>query len=211
MRQQKGRSFGRRFASVALAVAATALLASCSAGQLARTSTELPAVNGDLGGTGTLLVNNAALAYPEGGEDYWADGSDVPLHMSIANRGDRDDALRSVTSSVTDDVAIEGDTAIDAHKALTVGGGTPEVSGEPAAEVGSGEFGVASVTLRGIEQDLFPGQVVYVTLTFEKSGTVKLRVPIEAPDEPRADESHAESQEAHGGTGESHGGSGSGH
>jgi len=197
MRQQKGRSFGRRFASMALGVAATALLAGCSAGQLAQTSTELPAVNGDLGSTGTVVVNNAVMAYPEGGEDYWADGSDVPLHMSIANRGERDDALRSVTSSVTDDVAVEGDTVIDAHKALTVGGGTAEVSGEPGAEVGSGEVGVATVTLRGIKQDLFPGQVVYVTLTFEKAGTVKLRVPIEATEEPRTDE-------AHGGSGSEH-------
>lgn len=197
MRQQNGRSFGRRLAVATLGVAAGALLAGCSAGQITQTDTQLAAVNGGGATAGPLSVNNAAFAYPEDDQRVWVAGSDVPLTMTIANNGEAKDELVSVSSPISRDVAIEGDTSIPAHKALTVDGETAEAPNPPGGEIAAGEVGVASVTLQNINRDLFPGQVVTVTLTFADGGAVDLRVPIESPDEPRTAEPHSESESAH--------------
>ncbi len=197
MRQQNGRSFGRRLAAATLGVAAGALLAGCSAGQITQTDTQLAAVNGGGATAGPLSVNNAAFAYPEDDQRVWVAGSDVPLTMTIANNGEAKDELVGVSSSLSRDVAIEGDTTIRAHKALTVDGETAEVANPPGGEIAAGEVGTASVTFQNITRDLFPGQVVTVTLTFADAGAVDLRVPIESPDEPRTAEPHSESESAH--------------
>lgn len=197
MRQQNGRSFGRRLAAVTAGIAAGALLASCSTGQITQTDTQLAAVNGDGAAVGQLRVSNVVLAYPEDDQRVWVKGSDVPLTMSIVNNGESDEELSSVSSPISRDVALEGDTTIKAHKALTVDGGTAKAPNPPGGEIEAGEVGTATVTLRNINQDLFPGQVATVTLTFADAGTVDLRVPIEAPDEPRTAEPHDESDSAH--------------
>ncbi|MPY79468.1 MAG: copper chaperone PCu(A)C [Actinophytocola sp.] len=186
MRQQNGRSFGRRLAAASLGVV-VAFLASCSSGQITQTATHLAAVNGDGAAVGKLQVSNATLAYPEEGQRFWAEGSDVPVIMTITNNGEKPDTLRSVSTGVASEVVVEGDTIIGAQKALTVGDSTKEVS-EAGTETEAGEVGTATITLEGLSQDLFPGQVVTVTLTFANAGSVDLRVPIEAPDEPRTAE-----------------------
>ncbi|GAA5118768.1 copper chaperone PCu(A)C [Haloechinothrix salitolerans] len=197
MRQQNGRSFGRRLAVATLGVAAGALLAGCSAGQITQTDTQLAAVNGGGATAGQLSVNNAAFAYPEDDQRVWLEGSDVPLTMTIVNNGESSDELSSISTPISRDVVIDGDTTIRAHKALTIDGGTAEAPNPPGGEIAAGEVGTATATLRNINRDLFPGQVVTVTLTFADAGTVDLRVPIESPDEPRTAEPHSESDSAH--------------
>ncbi|MPY99666.1 MAG: copper chaperone PCu(A)C [Actinophytocola sp.] len=197
MRQQNGRSFGRRLAVATLGVAASALLAGCSAGQLTQTDSHLAAVNGGATTAAQLSVSNAAFAYPEDDQRVWVAGSDVPLTMTIANNGEANDELVGVSSSLSRDIAVQGDTTIRAHKALTVDGETAEVANPPGGEIEAGEVGTARVTLRNITRDLFPGQVVTLTLTFADAGAVDLRVPIETPDEPRTAEPHSESESGH--------------
>lgn len=197
MRQQNGRSFGRRLAVATLGLAASALLAGCSAGQITQTDSQLAAVNGGGATTEQLSVRNAALAYPEDDQRVWVAGSDVPLTMTIANNGESNDELVGVSSSLSRDITIEGDTVIRAHKALTVDGQTAEVANPPGGEIEAGEVGTASITLENITRDLFPGQVVTVTLTFADAGAVDLRVPMETPDEPRTAEPHSGSESAH--------------
>lgn len=186
-------SSGRRRASVrfvAVAFAATAAVgavAGCSAGQITQTDTQLAAVNGEAGELGALRVSNAALAYPEGG--HWAIGADVPLSMSIANNGAAVDELQQISGpEVSDDITLDGHRVIPSQRALTVGGQAPPNAGEEDAATDSGEVGTATVVLTKIKKNLYPGMVVELTLTFRESGTVNLRVPIAAPDEPRVNE-----------------------
>lgn len=176
----------RRIMSITLAAAAALVVAGCSAGQITQTDTQLAAVNGEQGAVGPMRISNAALAYPtEGG--FWAEGSDVPLSMSIANNGGADDEVQLVSTAQAAEVQIKGDKAVAALRALTVGGAPAESFGEEQAAADSGEVGNATMVLKDIKQNLFPGQVVFLTVTFRDAGTVKLRVPIAAPTEPRAD------------------------
>lgn len=186
-------SSGRRgvklsFATVALA-AALAGTAGCGAGHITQTDTQLPAVNGDIAEAGAVRVNNAVLAYPEPG--YWAEGSDVPLRMAIANTAPRGDELEQVSSPVSASVKVEGDTVIPSQRALYVGMEAPKPAGEADAAADAGDVGTATVTLEKINKNLFPGMVVEVTLTFREAGPVKLRVPIAAPDGARTEEAAA--------------------
>lgn len=195
--QQTRRMFGRRrplgmVASSVLAVGVAAAVAGCSAGQITQTDAHLAAVNGDQGSVGPLRISDAKLAFPEDDARHWSAGSDVPLSMSIANNGSNGDRLESITSPVSDDISIEGDKVVAARKALTVGGREAVSLGEEDAETGAGELGNATVVLRSIKQDLFPGQIVTMTVTFRDAGQVEMRVPIAAPTYARTAEAPAE-------------------
>lgn len=178
-----------RFAALALVASVAAVgAAGCSAGQITQTDTHLAAVNGESAEVGALQVSNAALAYPEGG--HWAKNSDVPLSMSIANNGGAVDELLQISGPISDDITVKGDKVIPAQRALTIGGQPAASTGEAAAASDSGDVGKAVVTLTKIKENLFPGMVVQLTLTFREAGTVELRVPIEAPEHARTDEPH---------------------
>lgn len=194
MQRRERFSGSGRIAGVMLAAVAAVALAGCSAGQITQTDTQLAAVNGEQGAVGQLQISNATLAYPEGETRYWAKGSDVPLSMSIANNGPADDRLELVSSPLSEEITISGDKVLTARRALTVGGAPAESFGEADAESNSGEVGNAKIVLTGIKQDLFPGQVVRITLNFRDAGSVQLRVPIAVPTEPRADQPENEHQ-----------------
>lgn len=195
--QQKRRMFGRlrasaRIASTVLAAGAALALAGCSAGQITQTGAQMAAVNGEQASAGQLQISDAKLAFPEGDARHWSTGSDVPLSMSIANNSGKDDVLQSVTTSLSDDVQIKGDKVVTALKALSVGGAPAKTEGEADAATGSGEFGNATIVLGSIKRDVFPGQVVMVTLTFRDAGSVELRMPIAAPEHGRPEQPHEE-------------------
>lgn len=181
----------KRVTVAALALVASAVaVTGCSAGQITQTATQIAAVNGESAEAGPLRISNATLAYPEGG--YWAAGSDVPLTMSISNNGGKDDVLQLVSTTASKEPTIEGDKVVVSRRTLTVGELTPVPStGEPDAAADDGDVGKASIVLTGITTNLYPGMVVRLTLTFRDAGTVKLRVPIAAPDHPRAEEPEA--------------------
>lgn len=168
-----------RTVSVVLAGGAAVLLAGCGAGQITQTGDMPPAVDGAEAQLGALHISDAQLRFPEHGRRVYRAGADVPLSMSIANDGTRDDRIESATSPAGD-VSIEGDRVITAGRALTVGGPVVREPGEDAA-TDSGEVGHADMTLTHLAHELHPGQVVTVTLTFRESGSVALPVPIAAP------------------------------
>ena len=178
------------FATLALAAVVTGT-AGCGAGQIPPTDTQLAAVNGDQAQVGALHVNNAALAYPEDG--YWATGSDVPLKMAIANNGATADELEQISTTDAASVDVKGDSVIPSQRALYVGMEPPKPAGEEDAGSDAGDVGTATVTLKGLKKNLYPGMVVEMTLMFRESGALKLRVPIEAPEKVRTEEA-AESE-----------------
>nr|WP_208407272.1 hypothetical protein [Amycolatopsis granulosa] len=203
---QKRRVFG---ASV-VAVGAALALAGCGAGQIAQTSTMLPAVNGALGQAGKLAVRDAALVSRNDCEQAYASGSSAPLTLVIANDGAADDDLVSVSSPNAANATIAGQKTVVAGSKLLVGPATEgeslvqpgtgsatptsptsptspaaQASGSPSPTAGpTGQpprIGHAEVVLQNLKSVVWPGQLVPVTFTFRNSGSVTLQLPIQAP------------------------------
>jgi copper(I)-binding protein len=102
--------------AVAIGVSALLGIVGCSAGQVAQTAEMEPAVNGNMGQVGNLMLRDVMVAYPEDGEAY-AVGEDAPLLLTIANVGGEDDELVGVTSpagavELTGNAKIPGRTAL---------------------------------------------------------------------------------------------------
>ena len=104
--------------AVAIGVSALLGIVGCSAGQVAQTAEMEPAVNGNMGQVGNLMLRDVMVAYPENGEAY-AVGEDAPLLLTIANVGGDDDELVGVTSPAGT-VEITGNAKIPGHTALQV-------------------------------------------------------------------------------------------
>jgi copper(I)-binding protein len=104
--------------AVAIGVSALLGIVGCSAGQVAQTAEMEPAVNGNTGQVGDLLLRDVMVAFPENGDAYAA-GEDAPLLLTIANVGSADDELVGVTSPAGT-VEIVGNPKIPGQSALQV-------------------------------------------------------------------------------------------
>lgn len=104
----------------ALAIGVSALLGTvgCSAGQVAQTAEMPPAVNGNMGQTGKIMLRDVQVAFPDNGEAY-TEGDDAPLLLTIANTGEDGDELVRVTSPAGQ-VQIIGNASLPANSALDV-------------------------------------------------------------------------------------------
>lgn len=104
----------------AVAIGASALLGivGCSAGQVAQTAEMPPAVNGNSGHAGDIMLRNVLVAFPENGEPYKS-GEDAPLLLSIVNTGTEDEELVGATSPVGD-IEMIGNPTIPAGTALQI-------------------------------------------------------------------------------------------
>ena len=104
--------------AVAIGVSALLGIVGCGAGQVAQTAEMEPAVNGNTGQVGKLVLRDVMVAFPENGEPY-AVGEDAPLVLTIVNTGADDDELVRVTSPAGQ-VEITGNPKIPGHSALQV-------------------------------------------------------------------------------------------
>jgi copper(I)-binding protein len=123
-RAQHNSTASRRLVvTTALALGLGLAAAGCGAGQITQTDTQVAAVNGASGSVGAIAVRDAQLAFPTGTDKYYPAGSDVPLVVTITNRGDLgDDKLVSVTSDAASGAAqITGDPSLPAGHALQAG------------------------------------------------------------------------------------------
>jgi copper(I)-binding protein len=104
----------------AVAIGASALLGivGCSAGQVAQTAEMPPAVNGNSGHAGDIMLRNVLVAFPENGEPYKS-GDDAPLLLSIVNTGTEDEELVGASSPVGD-IEMIGNPTIPAGTALQI-------------------------------------------------------------------------------------------
>lgn len=199
MGQVKSRMFGPgRIGRAVLALGAAVVLAGCSAGQITQTSSQLPAVNGDVAAAADLRVSNAAMSFPKDAKiAAYPKGADVALVMSIANDGDKDDVLQSVSSPQASSVSITGDKNVPAHSRLSVGQPFGSAPASVQAAEDEEETGSVKIVLKGIKAELRPGMTVEVTLKFRDAGPVVLRLPMEAPERPRTAEKKHEGEGAH--------------
>ncbi len=151
---------------------ALALLAAagCGAGRVAQTNVEYPVSDGVRADLGPLQIRDAYVETPSGVS--FAPGGVAALYMSVSNTGSDDDTLTSVSSDAADSVGLVGPT--------TAPGGSTSVVVPAGALVSFGPEGL-HLELLGLHGQLFPGQSVPVTLSFDRAGITTLDVPVDTP------------------------------
>lgn len=160
----------RLFAASAGLAACGLILTGCSAGQISQTADQQAAVNGNSANVQNMVLRNVHLQTAQTG-DFLQPGKVVPLVFVAANNSpDVDDKLVGITSDVGT-VALTGDGAIPAGRALVVAakGG--------AEAMGSAKPQTAEVTLN---QPITNGLAYNFTFNFEKAGKTTVAVPISA-------------------------------
>lgn len=163
----------------ACGLATAVVLSGCSAGQVAQTATQEPAVNGTSGYAGEITLRNIHLRADQT-SDYIQPGRDVELIFTAANNSpDINDKLVSITSDVGN-VTLTGDTALPATGVLIVG--TPDGQPTPLENVEVADSAEAEVAL---SKPITNGLTYDFTFTFEKAGETTVNVPISAGDAPR--------------------------
>ncbi|MDZ4236055.1 MAG: hypothetical protein U1C73_20380 [Dietzia sp.] len=180
--ERRARAHGRSApALVACGVAATVLLSACSAGQVAQTATQEPAINGVSALLGPIALRNIHL-YAVQTTDYVQEGQDVELVFVAANASpDVADELVSITSDVGT-VTLSGDTAVPVSGALKVGAPDGQLAAlEDVEPVDSAQATVA------LSEPITNGLTYDFTFTFEKAGETTVGVPISAGEAPRRD------------------------
>ncbi|MCW2614014.1 MAG: hypothetical protein JWN08_1008 [Frankiales bacterium] len=157
-------SHPRRLAPLRLGAAGLLALAltGCGAGleaQTYQTRTVADATNANLG---TLSVRNLAVRPPAGGRVHEA-GSDARGSFTVANTGTEPDVLLEITSPAASEVVL-------------LSGGAPKELDVPARGTTGSE---GSFILRGLTSDVGTGEVVTVTMRFERAGTLEAIVPVQ--------------------------------
>jgi copper(I)-binding protein len=168
-------------AVAACALAASAALAGCSAGQISQTATQQAAVNGTAATVWPITLRNVHLRAPQT-SDYVQPGSDVELLFVATNESpDTPDKLVSITSDYGT-VSLAGDTTLPPTGALVVGEPDGQIAPleqtEPAATP-KATVALSKPVTNGITYDF--------TFTFEKAGSTTVAVPISAGESPRRD------------------------
>jgi len=198
--QQKHRVRGisrvGRAGVAALGIGAVLGMTGCSAGQVAQTAQELPAINGAVAHTGKIVINDATLAYPQTTQGVYAKGSDIELALTIVNNAASDDELVDVSSDTASEVLIEGSTTIPARGELVVGtpGGSAashDSNSEPQSQDGdassakntsdAAEDGTTRIALQDTTRPVRSGQMMPVTFTFADAGSVTTQLPVSNP------------------------------
>ena len=163
-----------------LAVVVT--LAGCSAGQVAQTSMQQPAVNGTGATVGNIDLRNVHLRTLQTA-DYVQPGADVELLFVAANGSEVDgDRLVSITSDAGT-VSVVGDTKVPPGGTLVVG--TPDLQPSPLDATEAADTAEAAVALT---KPISNGLTYGFTFKFEKAGETTVEVPIAAGEAPRRED-----------------------
>ncbi len=151
----------------AAAIAVTAALAGCGAGQRAQTANEYSVVDGATANLGPLGIRDAGITSPPTAVGYAA-GSSVTLSMTVANSGEGADTLVSVSTPSAASAKVLGPASAPA---LTVPANGAIVVGATG--------GTARITLTGLKYRLVPGQLVSVTMNFKVAGQITVPLPVQ--------------------------------
>jgi len=163
----------------ACGLAAAFALSGCSAGQVAQTATQEPAVNGTLATVGEIALRNIHLRATQS-TDYVQPGRDVELLFVAANNSpDVNDKLLSVSSDVGT-VSLSGDTTVPANGVLLVGEPDGQIAPLEAAEKASAVQAKIALT-----KPISNGLTYNFTFDFDKAGETTVAVPISAGEQPR--------------------------
>jgi copper(I)-binding protein len=198
--------------------AAVPLATACSAGQVAATAMDVPAVEGAMANRGGLALLDLRIATPPAGS-YRA-GDDAALYGAIATDDATSDTLVSVHGDVAANVSLvhvvgggsaspsASSSAAPAASASSSPSPSPSPSAAPPGSAGpvlenlnlalsgnqlvtfkqGGDF----LQLDGLTHTLIAGTTVSLTFSFAQAGDITLAVPVATPDtpEPRPSPSH---------------------
>ncbi len=146
------------------------VLTGCGAGQISQTATQEAAVNGNSANVKEIALRNVHIQAAQT-SDFLQPGKTVPLVFVAANGSpDVDDKLIGITSEVGT-VALTGDGAVPAGRALVV---SPKGAAEP---MGATKPQTAEVTL---SKPITNGLSYNFTFNFEQAGQTTVAVPIAA-------------------------------
>ena len=183
MNRFKSRSSAITVALAACGLATSAVLAGCSAGQVAQTATQQAAVNGTAATIGNVTLRNVHLRAAQTA-DYVQPGSETELLFVASNESpDTPDKLVSITSDFGT-VTLSGDTTLPPVGVLVVG--EPDGQIAPLEQAETAEAAKAKVAL---SKPITNGLTYNFTFTFQKAGETTVPVPISAGEAPRRDQS----------------------
>lgn len=155
---------------VGVAVATALLTSACAAGQQAQTANELPTLDGVNASVGAMDLRGLAIESPSGAS--YAPGSDPAITVVLVNSGRDADSLTSISSaSATGWGASASIGGTPATSPVTVDAGDRVSYGVPESN--------ASLVLRGLKAQLWPGNSITLTFTFAKAGSVSVVVPVQ--------------------------------
>lgn len=165
-------------ARIVACCAAALALASCGAGQIAQTDSEVAAVNGSFGNAGDardgIALRDVLIPYPPNQQGNYPAGSTVPLVLTIVNQAGGADELIGVSSPAASQVLLRGTTRIPPGSTVTSTSSALPLAGEPTSPLVAGELYVALITT----QPLHAGLNTPVTFQFRNAGKVTLSVPM---------------------------------
>ena len=163
--------FSNRLVAASAGLAACGfILTGCGSGQISQVAGQEAAVNGMSADAKDIALRNIHLLADQNG-DFLVPGKVLPLVFVAANSSpDVDDKLVSITSDVGT-VALSGDGAVMAGRALVV---APKGQAEA---MGSAAPATAAVTLT---KPITNGLSYPFTFTFEKAGATTVAVPLSA-------------------------------
>jgi hypothetical protein len=171
-------------AAVAAALAGTALLSACAAGQQAQTA-DVTGVNDAVDAdAGALAVRAFAVAAPSG---HYAKGGSAQLDGVLVNTGQKPDVLTSITSSAFTGWSSSAKVSGSASPLAASGSATPASTGSSGQRVpippnSAVSYGVPDaknvLQVTGLKTALYPGDEITVTFTFQRAGSVTAEVPV---------------------------------
>lgn len=157
-------------------------LGGCGTGQQAQTAQQVTGTGGAEGRSASILVRHAQFAYerPIPGGTVYEPGADAPVMVTIVNDatttvddGQAADRLVAVSSPIATSGRIVGDATIPDGQVLTAG------HVEPTTPPGSTAVEIALV---GLTAPVRAGHTYPVVFTFERSGDVRVEMPVDNPD-----------------------------
>jgi hypothetical protein len=156
-------------------------LAGCGSGAVSQTAGQTSAVNGATGQAGRIVLRDAVFEFPDpfvpdpaDGSVIYKTGGVVPLAATLVNTGPTADRLVAVSSPVAAAGQVVGDPTVPAGSAVTIGNNASAASDALALRT-------IAIRLTGLSQPIRAGLSYPVTLRFERSGDLTVRVPLGYP------------------------------
>jgi len=172
----------RRSAKLAVlacgALIGVAAIPGCSAGQIAQTAMEKPAVDGNQATVKNVALRDVHISALQN-SDYLRPGTTVDLALVAVNQSpDITDRLLGITTDIGK-VTVTGNATLPPSGVLFVGQNGQ--SQKPDKSVESGNTVKATIAL---SKPITNGPNYDVTFNFEKAGSISVAVPISAPASP---------------------------
>jgi copper(I)-binding protein len=177
-RSRSSRRSAKLAAVASGALIGAAAIAGCSAGQIAQTAMEKPAVDGNQATVNNVALRDVHISAVQTG-DFLRPGATVDLSLVAVNQSpDITDRLVGITTDIGK-VTVTGDATLPPSGVLFVGRNGQTQKSDKAVE--SANTVKATIAL---SKPITNGPNYDVTFNFEKAGNISVEVPISAPESP---------------------------